>query len=149
VAVYSELAAHRGLCALTGARFAGPAADPRALAADEADVVIAHLPDAAQPSRDDLPHAKVAALERLDRGFVGPLTRALRPDDTVIVTADHCLPCEDGRRVPGPVPALVAGPDIGPDGATAFTEYEAAYGELALAHATQLLDTQHPARVAA
>jgi 2,3-bisphosphoglycerate-independent phosphoglycerate mutase len=149
VAVYSELAAHRGLCALTGARFAGPAADPRALADEDADVVVAHLPDPARPSRDDLPHAKVAALERLDRHFIGPLTRALGPRDTIIVTADHCLPCEAGHRTPGPVPAVVAGPDITADGATALTEYEAAYGELTLAHATQLLSAPYSTPLAA
>jgi 2,3-bisphosphoglycerate-independent phosphoglycerate mutase len=91
----------------------------------------------------------VAALERLDRCFIGPLTRALGPQDTIIVAADHCLPCEAGHRTPDPVPALVAGPDVKPDGATAFTEYEAAYGELALAHATQLLSVRYSTPLAA
>jgi 2,3-bisphosphoglycerate-independent phosphoglycerate mutase len=151
LALYGQVPAERGLCELIGARFVDSRPAPgeseerflaalaSALPEDDAQVVLVHLKGADEPGHDDRPFAKAEALERIDRCFIGPLLDALSPDDVLVVTGDHCTPCELRIHSADPVPTLVAGPGVVPDATRAFTEEDASRGGLPVSRAVDLL----------
>jgi 2,3-bisphosphoglycerate-independent phosphoglycerate mutase len=148
---YGQVPAEHGLCRLIGARFVDSRPAPgqgeeqflgelaQALPADESQLVLVHLKGADEPGHDDQPLEKAAALERIDECFVAPLVARMRPEDVLVVTGDHCTPCELGIHSADPVPTLVCGPGVLPDASSAFTEEEAAGGGLPFTRATELL----------
>jgi len=148
---YGQVPAERGLCRLIGGKFVDSRPAPgqpeqqflgelaETLPTDESRLVLVHLKGADEPGHDDQPLAKAAALERIDGFFVAPLVARLRTEDVLVVTGDHCTPCELGIHSADPVPTLVCGAGVAPDGTGAFTEAEAARGGLPVTRATELL----------
>ncbi|HEV2639533.1 MAG TPA: CMP-5'-phosphonoformate--3-phosphoglycerate phosphonoformyl transferase [Actinocrinis sp.] len=149
--MYGQVPAERGLASLIGAHFvtsktARGQSDVEfytelsaTVAADPCDVVFAHLKGPDEPGHDSQPEAKVTAIEEIDEFFVGPLVALLRPQDTFVVTCDHCTPCDLGIHSPDPVPTVAAGPGISADSAQEFHERAAAAGGLPVARASDLL----------
>lgn len=151
MALYGQVPAERGLCRLFGGRFvtSRPAAGQSdgdfyadlvdQVVADPADLVFVHLKGPDEPGHDGKPDDKTEAITRIDAGFVGPLVARLAPADRLVVTCDHATPCELGIHSPDPVPAVLFGPGVEPNGATAFHEAEAAARRLPFDRACELL----------
>ncbi|MCS7171962.1 MAG: alkaline phosphatase family protein [Armatimonadetes bacterium] len=95
----------------------------------EWDGLYIHLKGPDEPGHDGDWEAKRAVIERIDAHFFGPLQPVL--DGAVVaVTADHATPCSVRAHTDDPVPLLVAGPGIPPDGAGPFGERSAGRGAL-------------------
>jgi 2,3-bisphosphoglycerate-independent phosphoglycerate mutase len=87
------------------------------------DLVYVHLKGPDEPGHDGDFEGKKKAIEDIDRGFfskLGDLT-----DSVLCITADHSTPCVAKGHTDDPVPILIAGPGVSPDGSSRFTE---AYG---------------------
>jgi len=151
MALYGQVPAERGLCKLFGGRFitskATAAESDRAfytrlvaeVAADPADLVFVHLKGPDEPGHDDRPEEKTEAIAGIDAFFVRQLVDRLGPNDRLVVTCDHATPCELGIHAPDPVPTVLFGPGIEANGATAFSETQAARRALPFARAHDLM----------
>jgi 2,3-bisphosphoglycerate-independent phosphoglycerate mutase len=70
-------------------------------------------------------------IEQIDRFYFGPLLEHLsRNDFLVTVTADHSTPCATKAHSDDPVPLLISGATLEPEGALQFGETECARGRL-------------------
>ncbi len=95
------------------------------------DGLYMHLKGPDEPGHDREAEAKRAVIEIIDRAFFGTLLQEVPLDEVVIaVTADHATPCTLGRHSDDPVPLLVAGAGIAPDGSRVFNEAACARGSL-------------------
>jgi 2,3-bisphosphoglycerate-independent phosphoglycerate mutase len=102
------------------------------------DMVYVHLKGPDEPGHDGDFKGKREAIESIDSGFFGGLTGL--ESIMVCVTADHSTPVSAMGHTDDPVPLLIAGPDVTPDGSLRFTESYAAKGELGtLKHAYEIL----------
>ena len=92
------------------------------------DLVYVHLKGPDEPGHDGDFDGKKKSIEDIDTGFFSGL-----PDlksMVVCVTADHSTPCAAKGHTDDPVPLLVAGSNIHPDGSKRFTEAYAKNGKL-------------------
>ncbi|HEX4836205.1 MAG TPA: alkaline phosphatase family protein [bacterium] len=90
-----------------------------------------HLKGPDEPGHDRDPEAKRAVIEVIDRAFFGTLLQEVPLDEVLIaVTADHATPSTLGRHSDDPVPLLIAGAGIVPDGSRVFNEAACAQGSL-------------------
>lgn len=90
-----------------------------------------HLKGPDEPGHDGDYEAKRDVIALIDRVFFGALLPKIRLADTIIaVTADHATPCEVQGHSADPVPLLISGSGVAPDGMRAFGESEAARGDL-------------------
>ncbi|HLY22134.1 MAG TPA: alkaline phosphatase family protein [bacterium] len=104
------------------------------------DGLYMHLKGPDEPGHDGLADAKRAVIELIDRAFFGTLLEHVPLDDVVIaVTADHATPVTLGRHSDDPVPLLVAGDGIEPDGTRVFNEKACAKGALGTLKGTDLM----------
>jgi 2,3-bisphosphoglycerate-independent phosphoglycerate mutase len=79
-------------------------------------------------------------IEQIDSHYFGPLMERLsRSDIVVTVTADHSTPCEIRAHSADPVPLLISGGTLEPEGALQFGEREAARGRLGRIRGTDLV----------
>ena len=88
-----------------------------------AELVAVHVgaPDEAAHRRE--PEAVIAALERLDAEVLGPLREAVGAlGGRLAVCPDHGTDPRSGRHDPAPVPALLWGEGVAPDGPAALSE---------------------------
>jgi 2,3-bisphosphoglycerate-independent phosphoglycerate mutase len=70
-------------------------------------------------------------IEQIDTFFFGPLMEALDPElYLVAVTADHSTPCSLRAHSDDPVPLLISGGTLEPEGALQFGEGESSRGRL-------------------
>lgn len=153
VRMFGQIFAEKGLAELIGGSFEFSNPDPgeteasyleraaAAVLASPEDVVFIHLKGPDEPGHDNLPFDKVAAIEAIDRHFVGPFLEGAPSDATVIVCCDHATPCGLGIHSDDPVPVMVARSGQPPDGRARFTEAEAELGSLALERMADLLPT--------
>jgi len=89
----------------------------------------AHLKGPDEPGHDGDWEGKRTVIERIDAHFFGTLLPL--PDDVLVaVTADHATPCAVRAHTDDPVPLLIAGPGVAPDGCGTFGERAAAQGAL-------------------
>lgn len=151
VSLHGQVPAEHGLCTLIGGRFVESKPAPgqsdgdyyralaRSLPDDPADVVLVHLKGADEPGHDDQPAEKARALESIDRHYVAELAAHVGPRDVIVFTGDHATPCECGIHSTDPVPTVAAGPGVPRDGASRFSEREAASGGLPVERAVDLL----------
>jgi 2,3-bisphosphoglycerate-independent phosphoglycerate mutase len=151
LAFFGQIPAERALTRLLGGTFTHSAPEPggdlaayyRALAEDlvaaPADIVFTHVKGPDEPGHDGLPADKVAAITAIDRELIGPLAGLVEPVDTVVVACDHATPCELGIHSDDPVPVLVWGRGVTPDGGDRFDEAAAARGGLPVNRADGLL----------
>ena len=90
-----------------------------------------HLKGPDEPGHDGDAVAKRNVIALIDRAFFGELLPRVDVRDVIIaVTADHATPCSLKAHSDDPVPLLVSGGGVKPDGTHRYTEREAASGDL-------------------
>lgn len=108
-------------------RWAAMAAD----ALTRFDAVYAHIKGPDVPAHDGRAEAKRDVIEVIDRAFVGEVLPRLDLAETVVaVTADHATSCLRKAHTADPVPLLVTGGAVEPDGTDGFGERACARGSL-------------------
>jgi 2,3-bisphosphoglycerate-independent phosphoglycerate mutase len=97
----------------------------------EYDFVYVHLKGPDEPGHDGLYKLKKERIEEIDNGFFSHLRGAAKLQRTLLcVTCDHSTPWKDKGHSDDPVPVLVAGGILRPDGSSRFTETDAVKGDL-------------------
>ena len=97
--------------------------------AGEYDFVYVHLKGPDEPGHDGLYDLKKQRIEEIDGGFFAHLRMAAKLQRaTLCVTCDHSTPWKDKGHSDDPVPVLVAGGSLKPDGSSRFTETNASSG---------------------
>lgn len=99
-------------------------------AIDRFDIVCCHIetPDEAAHQADVT--TKVAGIEAIDRHCVGPVLARLERESAwrLLVLPDHYTLCRTRKHDATPVPFLLAGTGIEPDGSSRFSEVNAGAG---------------------
>lgn len=99
-----------------------------------------HIKGPDVPAHDGRREDKRAVIASIDRAFFGPLLGGLDLDRTVVgVTADHATSSIRMAHTAGPVPLLITGGPVDPDGSPAFGETVCSQGSLGLLRGTQIL----------
>lgn len=95
------------------------------------DGLYIHIKGPDEPAHDGNFGKKKESIEAIDKFFFGNLLPRLKLSDVIIaVTADHSTPCKLKAHSADPVPFLVAGGAIKPDGSMSFSEKTARLGSL-------------------
>ena len=95
------------------------------------DGLYVHLKGPDVPGHDGDAEGKRKSIEQIDRFYFGPLMKTLGGAGFIVaVTADHSTPCELRAHSEDPVPLLISGGTLEPEGALQFGEGEAARGQL-------------------
>ena len=90
-----------------------------------------HLKGPDEPGHDGEFLAKRDVISVIDRAFFGELLPKIRLDQTIVaVTADHATPCALHSHSDDPVPLLLGGAGVTPDGSQGFSEPACARGSL-------------------
>ena len=90
-----------------------------------------HIKGPDEPGHDGDFEGKRSVIEIIDRAFFGTLLPAIDLEAVIIaVTADHATPCVLRRHSDDPVPLLLAGAGVSPDGVQSFGETACARGLL-------------------
>jgi 2,3-bisphosphoglycerate-independent phosphoglycerate mutase len=98
---------------------------------DDWDGLYVHLKGPDVPGHDGDADGKRRNIEQIDRFYFGPLMKALGGDAFIVaVTADHSTPCVLKAHSDDPVPLLISGGTLEPEGGLEFGEAEAARGRL-------------------
>ncbi len=153
LSMYGQIPAERGLALLLGGKFnyiEMPEHNDEIrllkesaelIANDDADVICIHiLKSADEAGHGGNPVAKAESIERFDKHFIGTLMSRMGIKDSLIVTCDHCTPCELGIHSSDKVPVLVYGNNIAPDNSCVFGEsYAKNEGSLEVKYAIDLL----------
>ena len=93
--------------------------------------VYVHLKGPDEPGHDGLFDLKRERIQEIDKGFFSILSKSAGLKDLIVaVTCDHSTPVEDKGHSDDPVPVLVIGGKIKPDGSLRFTERDAVKGSL-------------------
>ena len=99
-----------------------------------------HIKGPDVPAHDGRAEDKRSVITAIDRAFFGPLLGGVDLGRTVIgVTADHATSCVRRAHTADPVPILVAGGAVDPDGTPSFGETTCSEGSLGLLRGTQIL----------
>lgn len=91
-------------------------------------MVYVHLKGPDEPGHDGDFEGKRRSIEDIDGGFFGGLTGL--ESRLACITADHATPCSVEGHTDDPVPILIAGPGVNPNGSMRFTESYAGRGKL-------------------
>jgi 2,3-bisphosphoglycerate-independent phosphoglycerate mutase len=95
------------------------------------DGIYVHIKGPDEPAHDGDFRKKKEIIEAIDKFFFANLLPKLDMANTVIaVTADHSTVCAMKAHSADPVPLLIAGANIKPDGSLSFSEKAAALGSL-------------------
>ncbi|MGH2739374.1 MAG: 2,3-bisphosphoglycerate-independent phosphoglycerate mutase [Actinomycetota bacterium] len=95
------------------------------------DALYIHIKGPDVPAHDGKAEEKRRIIESIDRSFFGELLPSIDPAATLLaVTADHATSCVRKAHTDDPVPLIVGGPGVDPDGADAFGERAAADGSI-------------------
>ncbi len=95
------------------------------------DFVYVHLKGPDEPGHDGLFNEKRSKIEEIDASFFSVLEDESFLDKTVLcVTCDHSTPWRERGHSDDPVPVLVAGGSLKPDGSRKFSESQAKRGSL-------------------
>jgi 2,3-bisphosphoglycerate-independent phosphoglycerate mutase len=90
-----------------------------------------HIKGPDEPGHDGDAEAKRAVIETIDRAFFGTLLPQIDLAQVLIaVTADHATPCALHTHSDDPVPLLLGGGGVTPDGSQGFSEPACARGSL-------------------
>lgn len=150
-ACFVEMPVERGIAKVLGMegldvpRLAGPEdyavwAERAAEALEEHQALYVHLKGPDVPAHDGRALDKRDVIELIDRAFFGEVLPRLDLRRTVVaVTADHATSCVRKAHTADPVPLLVAGAGVAPDGVETFGEHAAAAGALGALRGTDIL----------
>ena len=95
------------------------------------DGLYIHLKGPDEPAHDGNFTKKKESIEAIDKFFFGSLIPKINLQDYIIaVTADHSTPCKLKSHSADPVPLLVTGGSIKPDGSLSFSEKAAKLGSI-------------------
>ena len=90
-----------------------------------------HIKGPDEPAHDGDFNKKKEIIEAIDKFFFANLLPKLDMAGTIIaVTADHSTACKAKAHTADPVPLLIAGGDISPDGSMSFSEKAAQSGSI-------------------
>jgi 2,3-bisphosphoglycerate-independent phosphoglycerate mutase len=90
-----------------------------------------HIKGPDVPAHDGRAEDKRDVIASIDRAFFGHLLPLLDPARTIVaVTADHATSCLRKAHTADPVPLVVSGDGVSPDGSEAFGERACALGSL-------------------
>lgn len=96
-----------------------------------ADFVFLHVKATDLASHDHAVGKKVELIERIDEALGHALGALDLDSDTyVLITADHTTSLRTGKHEGDPVPVVLAGPEVRPDGVEKFDEVSCATGGL-------------------
>jgi 2,3-bisphosphoglycerate-independent phosphoglycerate mutase len=96
------------------------------------DLVVAHVEAPDEAGHDGSVKDKIEAIERIDSDMVAPLRRLGPRRLRLLIAPDHPTPIKVQTHVAEPVPFLMWGAGIAPNGASRFTEQEGARTGLVL-----------------
>ena len=106
----------------------------------EFDGLYIHIKGPDEPAHDGNFLKKKEIIEAVDKFFFSPLLKKLSAKGTIIaVTADHSTVCKIRAHSADPVPLLIAGNGISPDGSSDFSERTAKGGCLGQIRGLELL----------
>ena len=109
-------------------------------ALEEHQALYVHLKGPDVPAHDGRAADKRAVIELIDRAFFAEVVPRLDLRRTVVaVTADHATSCVRKAHTADPVPLLVAGAGVAPDGVGTFGERAAAAGSLGALRGVEIL----------
>ncbi|MCX5703506.1 MAG: alkaline phosphatase family protein [Candidatus Omnitrophica bacterium] len=94
------------------------------------DGIYVHIKGPDEPAHDGDFNKKKEIIEAIDRFFLSPLLPKLDADTIIAVTADHSTVCAIRAHSADPVPILICGGNIKPDGSLSFSEKAARLGSL-------------------
>jgi len=95
------------------------------------DGIYVHIKGPDEPAHDGNFNAKKEIIEAIDKFFFAKFLPQIEMADTIIcVTADHSTVCKIKAHSADPVPILVCGGNIKPDGSLSFSEKAARLGSL-------------------
>lgn len=148
-----EMPVEKGIALLTGMDVVGlplPSGDLRKDYSIRARIVIGsinrfdclyiHIKGPDEPAHDGDAQRKKSSIEMIDEYFLKPLLESINPKDFILcITADHSTPCEIKAHSDDPVPVLIAGDMVKPDGLLYFSEKISAMGSLGTISGTELL----------
>jgi 2,3-bisphosphoglycerate-independent phosphoglycerate mutase len=104
------------------------------------DGLYIHIKGPDVPAHDGDHEAKIKSIEDIDEAFFGPLLDGLDLRKSILaVTADHSTSCARKAHTDGPVPLLVAGGNISPDGVNSFGETASRSGSLGHLKGTEIM----------
>jgi len=95
------------------------------------DCFYIHIKGPDEPGHDGDYRRKVEIIEQIDKFFFGDLLSKIDLEENLIcVTADHSTPCTLKAHSDDPVPLLIAGGKVKPDGINRFSEEACKKGSL-------------------
>lgn len=95
------------------------------------DCLYVHIKGPDEPAHDGDFMRKKESVELIDKYFFGEILPSLDMKSTVIaITADHATPCAIKAHSADPVPLLVSGAGVSPDGLTSFGETSSKKGAI-------------------
>jgi 2,3-bisphosphoglycerate-independent phosphoglycerate mutase len=94
------------------------------------DALYIHIKGPDVPAHDGRALDKRDIIEAIDEAFFGNVLPALDGRTVIAVTADHSTSCVRKAHTDDPVPLVVAGPGVSPDGSSAFGEHASRDGAL-------------------
>lgn len=98
---------------------------------EDFDCLYIHIKGPDEPAHDGNFTKKKESIELIDKYFFGEILPKLDMENAVIaITADHSTPCKVKAHSADPVPFLVTGGGVSPDGLRAFCESESRKGSL-------------------
>jgi 2,3-bisphosphoglycerate-independent phosphoglycerate mutase len=109
-------------------------------ALDGYDALYVHIKGPDVPAHDGRADDKRDVIALIDRAFFGQVVASLDPSRTLVaVTADHATSCVRKAHTADPVPLLVSGGDVQPDGSETFGERACAEGALGRLRGPEIL----------
>ena len=104
------------------------------------DALYIHIKGPDIPAHDGRAEDKRDVIEQIDRAFFGELLPGIDLARTIVaVTADHATSCVRKAHTAEPVPLLVTGGPVRPDGTEAFGERACASGKLGALKGIEIL----------
>ena len=95
------------------------------------DGLYIHIKGPDVPAHDGDYDAKIASIEEIDSLFFAPLLDSLDLRRTIVaVTADHSTSCARKAHTDGPVPLLISGGGVSPDGVDTYGESASRKGSI-------------------